>query len=292
VQASRLFAGKEYTEAAALFERWLAVNPRDSFAWYDLASVYAALGNTEKAIDAFERAVDAGLSDQAEPTKNTFYAPLLAEPRFVAAVARLTERQKTQEPLGAMTRTAPMTVQGTYLVMLPPDYDPAKSYPLCIIVHGSGDSERGLSRRTDVLAREGVIYVALRAPYISLPVTMRYDLPSYSAWPNERIEPDSPMEETIRRDYVNWIVTATQAAQKEFRVSPEQTYLFGYSQGGGFTKLTAMLHPEIMRGYFSLAGSEVPEKWTTDDRLAKMRVVSLPRSFTVTRTRRCPSMSP
>ena len=61
------------------------------------------------------------------------------------------------------------------------------------------------------------------------------------------------------------------AVQKEFRVRPGKIFIYGHSQGGQFATLTALLHPDLIGGYLSQAGSAVPEKWFAANRLTRMK---------------------
>jgi pimeloyl-ACP methyl ester carboxylesterase len=230
--------------------------------------VYAAEGRIDKALDAFERSVDAGFADVGTVNIKGF-DPLRSEPRFIAAVARMEasaqSAQRAQAPNGYVSRTAPMRSRGTYIVMLPPDYDTSRrQYPLCILLHGGGGNEREHGRAADLLGRDGVIYVAVRAPFANGPT-------SFLAWPPEAYPPESPVWGALRNDYVDWISDVIKAVRKEFRVRSRSTFIEGYSEGGQFATLTALLHPDMVNGYLVESGSAVPDKWFTSERLARMK---------------------
>jgi len=269
-QAETLLGKGDYAGAGPLLERWLEADPHDSGSWYNLACVYSKGGNKEKALDAFERSVDAGFADAGLPAKDKDLDAIRVEPRFISAVARITDQRKAKGPAGYIPRTAPMRSEGSYIVMLPPDYETSKrDYPLCLILQGSGSTELSHGMLSDKLGREGVIYAAIRAPYPSIPVIASSGQPGYTAWPPDEGPPS--MEDTARIDYVNWILDVTQAVRKEFRVRSGKIFVYGHSQGGQFATLTALLHPELVGGYLAQAGSAVPGKWFTASRLGQMK---------------------
>ena len=73
----------------------------------------------------------------------------------------------------------------------PPDYDSSnRRYPIFVILHGNGSNETSRGQLADDFGREGVIYVAVRAPYPSGGSAGRGQ-PGYTAWPPETFDPIS-----------------------------------------------------------------------------------------------------
>ncbi|MBI4471956.1 MAG: hypothetical protein HY646_04760, partial [Acidobacteria bacterium] len=240
-QAGRAFAAKDYVKARMLLERWLEADPGDAAAWYNLSAVHALTGNKVKAVEAFERAVGNGFLELDLVQRDANLESIRSEPRFKAAFDRLAANHKESIPGGFIARMAPMRTLGTYIVMLPPDYETSgKDYPLCIILHGSGSTELEHGRIADELGRDGVIYAAVRAPFPALSLIAGTRKPAYTAWPIEAGRNFEP----ARSAYIEWILDVADYVREEFRVRQGKVFLWGHSQGGQFAKMTALLHPD------------------------------------------------
>ena len=165
-QATAAYGEKRYADAIFLYRKWLEADPHDDGSWYNLACTYALAGMKAAALEAFETAVDAGWEDPRWPTEDTDLAPIREDPRFDAAVARCAANQGKNAPQDAVRHWVEIPAVTTYLAMLPPDYESTeKAYPLVLILHGNGSSEAWHGRLADRAGRDGVIYVAPRAPY-------------------------------------------------------------------------------------------------------------------------------
>jgi predicted esterase len=260
-QAIDALIKKDSAAARPLLERWLEVSPRDWRAWYWLAGIYAGQGDNAHAIEAFEKSSEAGLLDTDDPVTNPAFETIRSNPRFKAAL----DNAKTRVPDRCIRRFAPMRIEGTYVVMLPPDYEKSqRDYPLVVILHGNGSTELVRGTLSDQLGRDGVIYVAVRAPYPALGFAIQSGNPSFTAWPDEsdtkgiKNFASSPLADSARTDYVEWIFNVADAVQKEFRVQKGRIFICGHSQGGQFANIAALLHPNRVASYLSQAGSEVP----------------------------------
>jgi predicted esterase len=173
-------------------------------------------------------------------------------------------------PIWAVPRMAPMRTQGSYLVLLPPGYDPARTYPLVVLLHGSGDNEQAFGKVVTLLGREGVIYLALRAPMPAMDSAIRLGQPSFSAWPFDRPE-NAPERTVARRDYVDWIFDAVADARKAYSIEGDRVSLYGFSQGGGMALTAAITRPDLVRTVFSEAGSAVPDALLTPQALQRVK---------------------
>jgi predicted esterase len=131
-------------------------------------------------------------------------------------------------------------------------------------LHGGGGNEREHGRVADLLGRDGVIYVAVRAPFAN-------SRTSFLAWPPDEYPAGSPVWDALRTDYSDWIADVIKAVRKEFRVRSRSTFIEGYSEGGEFATLTALLHPDMVNGYFTQSGAPIPVEWFTSERLARMK---------------------
>ncbi len=267
-QGEAAFGEKNYAEAIFLYRKWLEADPRDQTTWYNLACTYALTGQKDAALTAFERAVDAGWSDAQWPQEDADLAPLREEERFTAALARASESGSEDEPEGFERHFVEIPAIGTYVAMLPPDYDAedTKRYPLVVILHGNGSSETKHGRLADRLGREDVIYVAPRAPYPNLGVFFGM---REAGWTWRPQDADEGALESLgpERLYVDSILAAVDDATKRYRVAGDRFFVLGHSMGGFFANVTAILEPTRVAAYFAYAGG-LPErfhdaKWLT-----------------------------
>lgn len=271
-KASQALQKKDLKEAASLYEAWLQAEPRDNESWYNLACIQALSGEKEKALEAWENAVEAGWRDGPFAEKDDDLASIREETRFRDGVKKIAERTAASGPKGFIRHYLSMQSRGTYIVMLPPDYETSnRDYPICVILHGSGSVETAHGRLADEFGREGVIYVAPRAPYASPGATTSSGGQGYTSWPPERLGEDSPLLPAVRSDYVEWIFSVVQAVQNEYRARPGKVFIYGHSQGGGFATLCALTHPDLVASIFVQAGSSVPESYFSKDNLAAMK---------------------
>jgi predicted esterase len=262
-QALLALQQRDYPKARTLYERWLEADPRDNMSWYNLACVYSLTGEKEKAIDAFERSVDAGWEDAEHPTQDTDLDAIRADARFDAALKRIGAGTAKKGPKGFIRHYAEMKSRGSYIVMLPPDYETSKKeYPICLILHGSGSSDLGHGKLADTLGREGVIYIAPRAPYPHTGVVATGNM-GWTAWPPDDLDNNDPNLAQVPIDYVNWIFTCVDEVQRNYRARKGRVYILGHSQGGNFANVSALLHPDRVASYYADAGSLPAERFLT-----------------------------
>lgn len=157
---------------------------------------------------------------------------------------------------------------GFYAVLLPPGYhDPSQTnarFPLVAILHGSGSTELAHGTLADDFGRDGVIYVAVRAPYPSAESFIDNHRPGWTAWPyypdswGKFDNPNFPKAEAellkMDRLYTTWIAAALTDVRGRYRVSPERAVVVGHSQGGTFAHRFAVEHPEMVKAYVAIAG--------------------------------------
>jgi predicted esterase len=270
-QADAALGRHDTAAARQLYERWLEADPRDESSWYNLACLYALTGDRKRALDAFESSIDAGWNDAVHPTQDSDLDAIRDDPRFAAALERIRTRTASDGPRDFIRHFAPMTSRGTYIVMLPPDYATStKDYPVCVILHGAGSSELGHGRLADTLGREGVIWVAVRAPF-AWPTALPGGKPGFTAGPPEPIPQDDPNAREVVTDYVNWVLTCVDEVQRQYRTRKGKVFLYGHSQGGNLANVVALLNPERVESYFAEAPSLPNERYLTIANARRMK---------------------
>jgi predicted esterase len=157
---------------------------------------------------------------------------------------------------------------GFYAVYLPPDYhaeaNAKKRWPLCVILHGHGSSETGHGGLSNTFGRDGVIYLAPRAPHAHEEMFLENKTPGWTAWPNypkswgAHDSPGFPRDETeklaIDRLYTDWIAECIADVRKRYRIDGQRPVVVGHSQGAAYAHILSIHRPELVRAYFAYAG--------------------------------------
>ena len=263
----RMLSSGNLDSAQIYLERWLEADPGDESSWYNLACVYALGGEKEKALHAWEMSVAAGWEDPVHPLNDSDLESIRSDGRFTTALEKVQNRQDAKEPKNAVRNFLETRRVGTYIALLPNDYHESnRDYPLCIILHGSGSTERAYSRLTDGLGREGIIYIIPRAPYTHSSVHKATGNIGYTAWTPEKIDSLDPLYTEVAPMYAEWIMSCAEDARNRYRIDDEPVMILGHSQGGAFSWITATLYPTQVGSIFAYAGY-FPDEFCTKERV-------------------------
>ena len=139
--------------------------------------------------------------------------------------------------------------QGEHLISLtvyPVGYDPDRSYPMIVLLHGMGASMYDLANLVSVIDSEGYIFVCPNAP---VPVQVDQGVLGF-AWS----VPGSDDPRSIERSEEKFD-GFLQEVMAENRVVEGKSIMFGFSQGGTMTYRYGLSHPEIFAGLVALGTS-------------------------------------
>lgn len=250
---------KDFDNAIKYYETWLNADPEDKTSWYNLACAHALKGDKEKALQTWEYAVDAGWEDTKYPPKDESLELIWSEERFKRGLERCANNKDVNKPKGYKRNYVEMQSLGTYIVMLPPDYEESnREYPLCIILHGGGSTETDHGNMADRMGRDGIIYIAPRASYPHTGQFMEARLEGWTAWPPYDFGEDKSFFRCIDSLNVEWIFGCAADAKERYRVSGDKVFLVGHCQGAFLGSACAAFHPELVKSYFAYAGA-VPD---------------------------------
>ncbi|MSU78146.1 MAG: alpha/beta hydrolase [Gemmataceae bacterium] len=132
-----------------------------------------------------------------------------------------------------MTIKVPDGGEGSYLVQLPPDYHPLRSYPVLMVLQSTREkAEDTLKRFSDEASTQGMILVApLWAGNAGLPI--RYNF--------------RDKEQAVALD-------ALRDVRRRFQVDSNRVFLFGWEAGGTMAYDVALGHPDLFAGVAIMNG--------------------------------------
>jgi predicted peptidase len=126
-----------------------------------------------------------------------------------------------------------------YAIWLPPNYDPAFSWPLIIFLHGAG--ERGSDGRQQTA--EGIGPALVQFPERFPAVVLFPQCPYRSVWSEQFDVVDREVNQTLN----------------EFNIDRRRIYLTGVSLGGFGTWKYASLYPHVFAAIMPISGAGSPE---------------------------------
>ncbi len=152
-----------------------------------------------------------------------------------------------------------------YLTITPDDYDANETYPLLIMLHGFGANMQDLAGLAPAINSTGYVYACPNAP-------IDFDLGGGQigyGWTSPRgaSTPEEVQEaQNLLADFFDEVL-------EQFKVSPSQAVLMGFSQGGGMTYRCGMVRPDRFAGLVALSAT-LPDTAEIESRLPEDR--SLP----------------
>jgi len=222
-------ARKDYRAAAVLLERAVAAQPERSGAAYNLACVYASLGQREKAVNALEIAAARGFFFTATLLRDPDLDPLRDLPGYAAALAKIRANNAAQ----LATFRAKAEPAARVLVFPPAGLDPKKPAPLVVALHGSGGTAESFAPVfRDAASRLGAV---LAVPEGLNPSGRGFD------W-------------GVVEQGTHLVLRAIEKAKERYAIDPERVVLAGFSNGASQAFLLALQRPELFRGVVPIAG--------------------------------------
>lgn len=126
------------------------------------------------------------------------------------------------------------------MVAIPSDYDPTKSHPLIILLHGAGawgELQANFWQMFDVIDEKQFVFV--------------YPDGINNVWNAT----EACCDETGQVDDVGYISGLIAEAQEVYNIDADRVYLMGHSNGGFMSFRMACERPDLVTGIVTLAGS-------------------------------------
>ena len=245
-QAEQAYRTGDYQQAARYYLLLVRYDAYDIVSIYDLACCYGLLGETKLAAKYLERAVKAGYNDLEHIKSDTDFDKVRGQKYFDDALNNISKLIETkQEALGQM-----LLINGKAIfearIKFPQNYDPEKSYPLLIGLHGKGGNADSFITLWNSFFEPDFIYVALQGAY---PVITGAEI-GYS-W-TLAVSDDSGVPDDDIYMAAEYIAQTAGGIAKNYKIS--QTYLMGFSQGATFAYLTGISYLELFDGIFCFGG--------------------------------------
>lgn len=153
--------------------------------------------------------------------------------------------------------------RGEYLVRLPPEYDPLRSYPCLVALHSmaappesqidfwAGPFSETLQMRVGQAARHGFVVVA--------PAWTRPDQRTYEATPREH----------------GRVLAALRDAMRRVSIDADRVFIVGHGDGGSAAWDIALSHPDLWAGMINIGGDPTffTRRYSTNAQTVPMRFV-------------------
>ena len=260
-KAGKAYQSGEY-EDAALFYLMLAQHDiNDSGTIYNLACCYGLLGEAKLAAEFLDIAYNAGFTNINHIKNDADFDKVRGTEVFDELVVKL---EKIHEEKKSGLGDTFLVDTKTYLkgrIRFPENYDPEKSYPLVVGLHGLGHYPDGFIKLWDRFENPDFIFVTPQAPY---PYVGGKEIGyAWALW--DYGEEAKNLSYEMTEDYVAKVVNDL---EKEYKI--DDVYLMGFSQGCAFTYIAGMKYPELFDGLICFGGW-LSTDWLDDEQLKKAK---------------------
>jgi predicted esterase len=131
------------------------------------------------------------------------------------------------------------------VVRLPADLDPARQYPLLVVLHGYGGTAEGFATAFDAYAGEDIFLAAPQGPVAAA-----------GAWSWYLATDDRSLWPASDGATVAGVVEMIRDVQSRYRVG--KVFVLGFSQGVMMAYMVGLLNPTLVTGVVAVAGA-MPE---------------------------------
>jgi len=239
---------KDYKTAIRFYLYLARHNVDDASIYYELAKCYAFLGKEQYAANFLIMAINYGFNNFTQIGKENAFQQLLQSPSFSETYKAVLDAGKN---LGNN-----IYVKAEKLlkcrVLLPENYDPDKSYPLLIGLHGFGGSTEDFSSVWNHLDSHSFIFVIPEAPYLKSPDD--FNMGTGYSWSIDVNDIDLYK----RSDHLSseFILNVKKYVSENYKI--DKSYILGFSQGGAYAYVTGFKNPNEFDGIICF-GARIPD---------------------------------
>ena len=149
-----------------------------------------------------------------------------------------------------------------YIAIEPDGYEPARKYPMIILLHGFGAHMGDLAGLAPAIDAEGYVYIFPNAP---IPFEIGPGATGYG-WTYPRRIPQELRRADDVDSVVDMLATLVDEVTEHYATAPGQIILGGFSQGGMMTYRYGLPNPDKFKGLAALS-AVAPEADTMRDLL-------------------------
>jgi len=258
IQADGFYQGRDYIDAARLYLVYLHYNIDDPVAIYNLACCYGLMDEPELAAGYLQRAVRDGFRNLQLLKNDTDFDKVRDNRKFkkvhdslTALISEVNEDAGTAEYLD-------LEYPVRYRVTMPKWFNPGKSYPLILGLHGAGGNPSEFMRTLKTSGIEDMIFVTIPGPYASggdyQPGYLWYDR-------------DTEDSAVIRKSYdmtADYIAEVVRQLRKKYKI--DKTVLVGFSMGARMAYGAAIKNYDLINGLIAFGG-DLPEELISESEL-------------------------
>jgi phospholipase/carboxylesterase len=256
LKANEAYNAKEYEKAARLYMAQLQYKPDDLTSWYNLSCCFGLLSKADLAAKYLMRSYKAGYNDLEHIGKDTDFDNVRNAKIFTATVDSLTSLETQKKLMRGEKNYISATQMIPYYLHLPEGYDPKKSYPLVIGLHGYGDVATRFSGIWKYFGKSEVIFAAPEAPYPYSDMELGF------SWQPE-VDYMSAEMQTAYTQLTDYVLELKKKLGAEYNIS--ETWLLGFSQGAFMGYMLALKNPASFSGLVACGGGLVKDVFTDED---------------------------
>jgi phospholipase/carboxylesterase len=262
--ANTAYHNKEWAKSAEYYQKWVEAQPTDYTSWYNWACTLALNGQPEEASDVLLKSVKAGWRGRPHTERDPDLDTIRDLPKYKQAlelIDKLLAVESGKESIkGLYTKQEKLT---PYWVRIPANYNPEKTYPLVILLHGRGGNPRRFIKLANDLDTLNFIYAAPQAPYYIKDTQSGFQyFPSVASEDTQTFNRGAEMT-------VDWIEQVSTDMRERFKIEGNKVWLAGFSQGAWTAHLMGLMKPEIVAGYAAFGGW-INDRFVTGERLQEM----------------------
>jgi predicted esterase len=231
---------------------------------YNLACCYAHLKRPDLAGKYLLYALRAGFNDIEHFLKDMDFDPVRGEKDFDTVEKKVKD---LEEDIGEPVLLKTSKVLNGRL-HLPVNYNPNRSYPLIIALHGSGDSAVNFATLWRNIEKKEFIFLVPEAPYEMKDAGL-YG-PGYSWFYHV---PDKKIWKFADPLTADNIIGAVEQISKKFKIG--SLYLFGFSQGVAAAFMAAYQKPDMFDGLIAFAGQLPGEEFLPASNIQAFKRIKL-----------------